>query len=63
MGEVVESHLIFLANPLGVRTAYRLFNAAIGIAVLPASLIAGLLWRGGALMAFLTGLLFARLIK
>jgi len=59
-------------------TAYGLFNAAIGITVLPASLIAGLLWQGagawtgfgpsapflfGALMALLAGILFARLIK
>ena len=59
-------------------TAYGLFNAAIGITVLPASLIAGLLWQGlgawtgfgpgapfffGALMALLAGLLFARLVK
>jgi MFS family permease len=58
--------------------AYGLYNAAIGITVLPASLIAGLLWQGlgawtgfgpsapfffGALMALLAGLLFARLIK
>jgi MFS family permease len=59
-------------------TAYGLFNAAIGITVLPASLIAGVLWQGigawqgfgpsapfffGALMALLAGLLFARLIR
>ena len=59
-------------------TAYGLFNAVIGITVLPASLIAGLLWQGagiwtgfgasapfffGALMALLAGFLFARLIK
>jgi len=59
-------------------TAYGLFNAAIGLTVLPASLIAGLLWQGigqwkglgpsapflfGALMALLAGLLFSRLIK
>ena len=59
-------------------TAYGLFNAAIGITVLPASLFAGLLWQGagawtgfgpsapflfGALMALLAGILFARLIK
>jgi MFS family permease len=58
--------------------AYGLYNAAIGITVLPASLIAGLLWQGlgswtgfgpsapfffGAIMALLAGLLFARLIK
>jgi MFS family permease len=58
--------------------AYGLYNAAIGITVLPASLIAGLLWQGigtwtgfgpsapfffGALMALLAGFLFSRLIK
>lgn len=58
--------------------AYGLYNAAIGLTVLPASLIAGLLWQGvgswhgfgpgapfffGALMALLAGVLFARLIK
>jgi MFS family permease len=59
-------------------TAYGLFNAAIGLTVLPASLIAGLLWQGigtwtgfgasapfffGAMMALLAGLLFAGLVK
>ena len=59
-------------------TAYGFFNAAIGITVFPASLIAGLLWQGlgawrgfgpsapfffGAFMALLAGVLFARLIK
>ena len=58
--------------------AYGLYNAAIGITVLPASLIAGLLWQGigawqgfgasapflfGALMALLAGFLFARLVN
>lgn len=58
--------------------AYGLYNAAVGITVLPASLIAGLLWQGlgawqgfgasapfffGAIMALLAGLLFARLVK
>lgn len=58
--------------------AYGLFNAAIGVTVLPASLIAGILWQGagnwtgfgasapfffGALMALLAGILFARLVK
>ena len=58
--------------------AYGLYNAAIGITVLPASLIAGLLWQGigtwtgfgasapfffGAVMALLAGILFARLIR
>jgi len=59
-------------------TAYGLFNAAIGITALPASVIAGLLWQGagtwtgfgasapflfGALMALLAGFLFFRLVK
>ena len=58
--------------------AYGLYNAAVGITVLPASLIAGLLWQGlgswtgfgpsapfffGAFMALLAGFLFARLVK
>ncbi|HLO15167.1 MAG TPA: MFS transporter, partial [Anaerolineales bacterium] len=58
--------------------AYGLYNAAIGITVLPASLIAGLLWQGigawagfgasapfffGAIMALLAGVLFARLVR
>jgi MFS family permease len=59
-------------------TAYGLYNAAVGITVLPASLIAGLLWQGagtwtgfgasapfffGAVMALLAGLLFLRFVK
>jgi MFS family permease len=67
-----------LVPPAQRGTAYGLFNAAIGITVLPASLIAGLLWQGvgawtgfgasapfffGALMALLAGILFARLMK
>jgi MFS family permease len=59
-------------------TAYGLFNAAIGITALPASVVAGLLWQGagtwtgfgasapfffGAAMALLAGLLFLRLIR
>jgi MFS family permease len=58
--------------------AYGLYNAAIGITVLPASLIAGLLWQGigswtgfgasapfffGAGMALLAGILFWRLVR
>lgn len=58
-------------------TAYGLFNAAIGITALPASLIAGLLWQGagswtgfgasapflfGSVMALLAGFLFLRLV-
>src|SRR5512141_148277 len=58
--------------------AYGLYNAAIGITMLPASLIAGLLWQGvghwtgfgagapfffGACMALLAGVLFARSIR
>jgi MFS family permease len=59
-------------------TAYGLFNAAIGITALPASLIAGLLWQGagawtglgasapfyfGAVMALLAGFLFWKFVK
>jgi MFS family permease len=59
-------------------TAYGLFNAAIGLTALPASVIAGLLWQGigswtgfgasapfffGAVMAILAGALFWRLVK
>lgn len=59
-------------------TAYGLYNAAVGITVLPASLIAGLLWQGagtwsgfgasapflfGAVMALLAGMLFLRFVK
>lgn len=58
-------------------TAYGLYNAAVGITALPASVIAGLLWQGfgawtgfgasapfffGAVMALLAGLLFLRLV-
>ncbi|HUH97645.1 MAG TPA: MFS transporter [Anaerolineales bacterium] len=57
--------------------AYGLYNAAIGITVLPASVIAGILWQGiggwtgfgasapflfGAAMALLAGVLFWRLV-
>ncbi len=67
-----------LVPPAQRGTAYGLFNAAIGLTMLPASLIAGLLWQGagawtgfgasapfffGALMALLSGTLFARLVK
>lgn len=59
-------------------TAYGLFNAAIGLTALPASVIAGLLWQGagawtgfgasapfffGAAMALLAGVAFWRLVK
>jgi MFS family permease len=59
-------------------TAYGLFNAAVGIAALPASVIAGVLWQGvgawtgfgpsapflfGTAMALLAGILFIRLVK
>jgi MFS family permease len=58
--------------------AYGLYNAAVGITALPASVIAGLLWQGmgpwhgfgpsapflfGAVMALLAGILFWRLVK
>ncbi|MFL7868319.1 MAG: MFS transporter [Anaerolineales bacterium] len=59
-------------------TAYGLFNAAVGLTALPASVIAGLLWQGlgawagfgaaapfffGAVMALLAGLLFWKLVR
>jgi MFS family permease len=59
-------------------TAYGLYNAAIGLVALPASLIAGILWQGvgawtgfgasapfyfGAAMALVAGFLFWRLVK
>jgi len=59
-------------------TAYGLYNAAIGITVLPASVIAGLLWQGlgtwpgfgasapfffGATLALLSGIIFWRMVK
>lgn len=59
-------------------TAYGLFNAAIGLTALPASVIAGLLWQGagawaglgasapfffGAGMALLAGVVFWRLVR
>ncbi len=58
--------------------AYGLYNAAIGITALPASVIAGLLWQGagswtgfgpsapflfGAVLALLAGILFWRLVR
>ncbi len=58
--------------------AYGLYNAAVGITALPASVIAGLLWQGafswhgfgpsapflfGAAMALLAGILFWQLVK
>jgi MFS family permease len=58
-------------------TAYGLFNAAIGLTALPASVIAGVLWQGlgawtgfgpgapfafGAVMALLAGVLFWKLV-
>ncbi|HET9910292.1 MAG TPA: MFS transporter [Anaerolineales bacterium] len=67
-----------LVLPTQRGTAYGLFNAAIGLTMLPASLIAGLLWQGigdwtgfgasapfffGALMALLAGILFMKLVK
>jgi MFS family permease len=67
-----------LAPQMQRGTAYGLFNAAIGIMALPASLIAGLLWQGagtwmgfgasapfffGAGMALLSGALFWRFVR
>jgi MFS family permease len=59
-------------------TAYGLYNAAVGLVALPASLIAGMLWQGvgvwtgfgasapfyfGAVMALVSGFLYWRLVR
>ena len=74
---VAKALVADLVPPERRGTAYGLYNAAIGLTVLPASLIAGLLWQGvgswsgwgasapfyfGAGMALLAGLLFWRLV-
>lgn len=67
-----------LVSPAQRGTAYGLYNAAIGITALPASIIAGILWQGiavwsgfgpaapfyfGAIMALLAGSLFHLWVK
>ncbi|MEJ5225909.1 MAG: MFS transporter [Anaerolineales bacterium] len=67
-----------LVQPEQRGTAYGLYNAAVGLAALPASVIAGVLWQGlgawggfgaaapflfGASMALGAGLLFWRLVR
>jgi len=66
-----------LVAPERLGTAYGIYNAAIGLMALPASVIAGLLWQGafgwtgfgpaapfffGATLALLAGILFWRLV-
>lgn len=66
-----------LVAPERLGTAYGIYNAAIGLTALPASVIAGLLWQGafgwtgfgpaapfffGATLALLAGILFWRLV-
>ena len=74
---VAKALIADLVPPERRGTAYGLYNAAIGLTVFPASLIAGLLWQGlgswhgfgpsapfyfGASLALLAGLLFWRLL-
>ena len=74
---VAKALVADLVSPERRGTAYGIYNAAIGLTVFPASLIAGLLWQGlgpwhglgpsapfifGAVLALLAGLLFWRLI-
>jgi len=66
-----------LVAPERLGTAYGIYNAAIGLTALPASVIAGLLWQGafgwmgfgpsapfffGAVLALLAGIMFWRLV-
>jgi MFS family permease len=74
---VAKALVADLVPPERRGTAYGIYNAAIGLTVFPASLIAGLLWQGvgswhglgpsapfifGAVLAILAGLLFWRLV-
>ena len=74
---VAKALVADLVSPERRGMAYGIYNAAIGLTVFPASLIAGLLWQGlgpwhglgpsapfifGAVLALLAGLLFWRLI-
>jgi len=74
---VAKALVADLVPPERRGTAYGIYNAAIGLTVLPASLIAGLLWQGvgswhglgpsapfifGSFLALLAGVLFWRLV-
>ncbi len=74
---VAKALVADLVPPERRGTAYGIYNAAIGLTVFPASLIAGLLWQGvgswhglgpsapfifGAVLALLAGVLFWRLV-
>ena len=74
---VAKALVADLVPPERRGTAYGIYNAAIGLTVFPASLIAGLLWQGvgswqglgpsapfifGAVLALLAGLLFWRMV-
>jgi MFS family permease len=43
---VAKAYVADLVPPARRGTAYGLFNAAVGLAALPASVIAGVLWQG-----------------
>ncbi len=75
-GKALIADLVPESNRRGA--AYGLYNAAIGITTLPASVIGGLLWQGagtwagfgpsapfffGAALALLAGVLFWRLVR
>jgi MFS family permease len=75
---VVKAMIADLVSPQQRGTAYGLYNAAVGLTALPASLIAGLLWQGmgtwqglgasapfffGAALALPAGLLFWFLVR
>ncbi len=75
---VAKALIADLVPPSQHGTAYGLYNAAVGLTALPASLIAGLLWQGafgwtglgaaapfyfGATLALLAGILFWRLVR
>jgi len=72
-----DRSLVWNARP-SVRAAYGVFNAAIGLTALPASVLAGLLWQGlgawvgfgptapflfGGCLALLSGLLLWRWVR
>jgi len=74
---VAKALVADLVPPERRGTAFGIYNAAIGLTVFPASLIAGLLWQGagswhglgpsapfifGAVLALLAGLLFWKLV-
>ena len=75
---VARAYVSDLVAPENRGTAYGLFNAVVGMAAMPASLVAGLLWQGlgswkglgpswvfyfGAIMAFSAAILMVVIVK